>query len=875
MNNINSIITFKYPLLLLLLIPSIIFALYFYFKLPKNRRLNRNRIVSMVLHIIVLVLITLVFSGISYNEEYISEKNDVIILVDSSDSNSHNEVEINNFIQEIISESSDKHKIGIVTFANDNIYASSLSTNKKNVYDDYINSSVKPDVTATNISTALLYSRDLLDNPMNGRIVLLTDGLDTEGNVVNVAKSIASTGTRIDTAFFSPVTNNEEVKIESIEIDGTVGLDKEVNINVTVKSNRASTAKVTLYDNDELLHEQTLTLENGETIISVPNTFITADLHALKAEIECDRDTLEQNNVVYSFVNISSLNNVLIVDGTGYESNNLSQLIRNDYNLTVVSINDVPTTIEALKEYEEVILVNVTETQLSANGFDILLNKFVYDFGGGMLVVSGDKTFSDDIEGTLYEDMMPVELNSEPNPLSLMVVVDSSSSMGNNKVPNTTKSYMDVAKEGVLASSQVLKSSDYMGIVSFDANAKLSLGLTPSTRTSTILSAINTLQPGYGTAYTQAINLAALELSNASSNSKKHILFITDGAPMDDGYVEAIEALNSDITLSIVVIGESWELNMDAVEEMVEVGGGTLYQSINGSDLSAIMAEDTKVAINEKINIGNVDILIEDYSSSAVSGIPSIPSLSGYYGGVKTKRKANTVLSYQGNPIYSDWSYGNGRVGAIMTDLNGDFSSEFYTDNYGVMFMENVIKSLLPSLSTSASDITVDFNTINQMTSIGITNRYEDYKLEVSVISPSGTITKLSLEQQTASYYGTNYTMSEAGIYTLNIKRLDSNGSTVSEVNEYQSYSYSEEYNGFYNESICYNLTRDIAMNAGGELLTNLDGMFDLESQVIQETHDLRVVLMSIAVVCFLLDIASRKFKFKLPSDFRNKQEIR
>ncbi len=873
MNNINSTITFENPLFLLLLIPAILFGFYYYFKLPKSRRVNRNRIASMTLHIIVLVLVTLVFSGMLFKETYVSEKNDVIILVDASYSNKDNMDEVNNFIKDIIAESEDKHKIGIVSFANNNIYSAQLTSNKNNVYDNYINSSETPDVESTNISTALLYARDLLETPMNGRIVLLTDGLDTEGNVVNVAKSIANTGTRIDTVFFSPVNNNDEVKIESLVIDGTAGLDKQVGININVQSNRQTTATVSLYNNDELLHEETVSLTNGKMTLSVNHTFTTTALHELRAEIDCERDTLQQNNTVYSFVNISHLNNVLVVDGTGYDSSNLVNLIDNDYNLTVTDMTNVPNTIDELREYEEVILVNVSQQQLTDSGFETLLDQFVNVYGGGMLVIGGDQAFGEELEGTTYESMLPIEVNDEPNPLSLMVVVDASSSML-AEVPNSGgKDRVDVSRDGVLACSEVLKSSDYMGLIQFDATPQLLLPLTSATRTTNILNAINKIEAGRGTAYTAAINMAALQLTNATSNSLKHILFITDGAPMDSGYVEAVEALDDDITLSIVVIGESRELNMEAVEDMVEAGDGKLYQSKTGSDLSAIMAEDTAVAVNQEVNIETVTVAIEDYSSSTIMGIDKLPNLSGYYGGVKAKRTANTVLGFKGNPLYADWYYGNGRVGVFMADLNGEFSRDFLLDDKANQFLKNVVDSLLPLVSTSAVDIKVDLSSNNFKTSMGVTSTSDNYTLEATLISPSGVSSSIALNQQTASYYGGSYSLSEAGIYTVNIKKIDTSGNVVAQVNEYQAFSYSEEYNGFYNESICYNLTRDIAMQGAGELLTEVEGMFDLESQTLTNIHDPRIILMTIAIVCFLLDIAARKFKFKLPSDFINKDK--
>ena len=84
----NFQIQFNEPLLLLLLIPAFFFALFPYFRLAKRYRRTRNRIISVVLHCLIMVLAITLLAGIGFTYQVPNSENEVILLVDASDSSS-------------------------------------------------------------------------------------------------------------------------------------------------------------------------------------------------------------------------------------------------------------------------------------------------------------------------------------------------------------------------------------------------------------------------------------------------------------------------------------------------------------------------------------------------------------------------------------------------------------------------------------------------------------------------------------------------------------------------------------------------------------------------------------------------------------------
>ena len=84
----NFSINFSNSWFLWLLIPAVVFTLWPYFRLAKKYRRTRNRIVSIVLHLLIMALSISVLSGITIEYDVPNTENEVILLVDVSDSSS-------------------------------------------------------------------------------------------------------------------------------------------------------------------------------------------------------------------------------------------------------------------------------------------------------------------------------------------------------------------------------------------------------------------------------------------------------------------------------------------------------------------------------------------------------------------------------------------------------------------------------------------------------------------------------------------------------------------------------------------------------------------------------------------------------------------
>lgn len=885
MSSINTLcalsVSFKIPWLLFLLIPAFALMLWPYFRLPKQHRRTTSRVVSLVLHSVILLMCVFMLCGMNFEYTSVSIKNDVILLVDVSDSNKASEDDMNSFIREIVAESEEGYRLGIVTFANGQVYAAELNGNGGQAYENYIEKSKadKPEGNASDISTALLFARDKLADPSSGRIIVLSDGLQTDGNALAAVKTVADGGTRVDTVCFSPKGYKSEVQINSLEVPQRISVGETAQITVELQSSSAGTATVTLYDNGEYYDRQEVVLGGGTEHCQFNYTLITPKFHEFRAEVTAENDTLSQNNVYYSYLNIESSNRVLLVDGTGSETAQLEGILSGEYDLTKITLDGLPKTLEELCRYDEVVFANVANADLPA-GFDDILTEYVEIYGGGFYTIGGDKAYQqEDMEGTKYQELLPVMANTEARSLGLLLVIDVSTSM--KEIPSGSSSQrIDLAKEAAIASVEALGSDDYVGVVTFNREATRLVEMSPISRKDSI---IRQIRDGIkiseqGTHYTNALKAAEGMLLSFHDTEMEHIIFLTDGVPVGDSEANFMNEVDriarAGITLSTIALGS--DVSTDTAEEMAERGGGRFYNVSRETELERIMVEETTVAASQYKNEIKATPTISSITAAAVVGITELPELGGFYG-TRLKDGAIKVLDFNNNPIYAEWQRGTGRVGSFMSDLSGKWSDKFLADDSGKKFIINSIGSLLPTETNQTyADIRAEISNVNFSSEIRVySDAANGETVTAQLVSPDGHTTQINLEKQTGNLYAGVFDTREVGVYEIKITK--SGGGETTETSVYTVLSYSAEYSAFADDTECFRFLESVAENGNGSVLFSAENLFGRQNEVVRSTFNPQLTFLIISIVLFLLDIVVRKFKIKWPHEIirerRNKDQ--
>ena len=879
----NFTIGFEHPWLLLLLIPALALTLIPYFRSSKKYRRNRNRIVSMTLHMLVMTLCICVLSGIVFRYDVPNTENQVVLLVDMSDSGEQAEASRDGIVSDILGESRAQCSVGVVLFGYDQVLASPLSADTEEVYRRYASAPL-PDTTATDFEGALRYARTLITNPGTAKIVVVSDGLETDGEGHSYVRSVAADGIRVDTV---AVTRPDlpEVEITGIgtpESNVVVGAEVTVTVSLEASVGTADApveAVCSIYDNGEEKRSGSVWLTGSSVQFTVSDyTFDTPGLHRLSASVQTADDTLAENNTFHTYVELAVFDRVLVFERNSGEASQVREILTEDTGYTVDVVNlltqpeKVPTSVNALREYDEVVLVNIADADMP-EGLDELLNSYVYTYGGGLFTVGGNNEdgeanayVREDMEGTLYQQMLPVQAINYTPPLGVIFLLDVSGSMFDGAVASG-KSYIELAKEAVASCVQFsLSERDYCGIIALGDPAVEISPVLPVPRMSTIIAAMENIRISEtGTPYASSIRAAYSALGALTRVEKRHVVIISDGDPTDDKeeYTAAAEeCAEVGVTLTIVNIGSSSQ-NDETLSDVAAKGNGRYIKISDIRELTNKMRNELEADEIKAYNPERFTPTIREHTV-AVNGITQddVPALDGFYG-TKIKEDATSVLVGEYVPVYAQWKYGEGSVGSFMCDLNGTWSAEFIADGSpGRQIVRNIVLALFPTHDIRPSEIEVSLSSKNYLTAMSIyTDLDETERIAAYRIGEDGTRTDIAMDPDNG-YTRTEFVITQPGVHEIVVEKLDAEGNVLAQASVRRAFSYSEEYNVLTEQDGQAYLAQ-LASAGKGKAVTETWQIFDGFERAIHMTYDPRLALCIAALALFLLDIAVRKFKFK------------
>ena len=896
----NFRIHYSHPWLLLLLIPAIALTLFPYFKANKKYRKTRNRILSMLFHGLAITLAINLLAGISFSYEKPNLENEMIILVDTTDSNGASADAKTEFVQSVVSISDGQYRLGIVKFGHGQVLSGEMGYDMEKTLEGYLTSEA-PDSTATDLASAIKYASTLFKNPETSKIVVLSDGYETDNSVLSVIKAIAADGIKVDTVLY-PNEEKDEVQLYSVKTPDTrIILGDNFITELTVRSNFKGTkqATITAYDNEELIGSTTVVLEEKrEQSFEISLSLAERGMHELRFEISCDEDSVKENNAYRAFINLEAFDNILLLEGKEGEGAKLSALLSENFSVTDMSFSEdlanVPRTIEQMAEYEQIILVNVAYSDMPA-GFEELLNRYVYDLGGGLFTVGGSLdelngqkvphayNRNDIASSTYFKQMLPVNVIDFTPPIAVMIVVDASASMSMGK--------LDAAKEGAEGCLDALNDRDYCGVMSFQTRASEELQiLRVSQGKDKIRDSIKQIggESGShgGTIFSDAIMRAGAALSVINDVERKHIILVTDGNPGDtyDVYKDYIQYnVDNEITMSIVTINNEDSALREQMTNAATLGGGKYY-NIKPAEMQMIpetMRNDLALEAVSEIKYGEPFYPTIKDRTPAVAGIDSffIPELTGYYGTL-AKKDAFVPLMGEYVPIYAEWKYGNGNVGSFMCDLSGIWSQTFMENVVGKTIITNIVNSIFPMQDVRADSIGYVLKSDNYHYQLGVYGIGETERVEVSVTPISEHLLSKLEEgvsvQTLESKRRFNFIIKDAGLYEIVIKKFDESNTELSSVVFYEMFSYSEEYNTFTDRTpVGAELMTLLAEQGKGIVAEDSAEVFASFSPTIKKTVDPRMVLLILSIIFVLLDIAARKFKFKWPHEIIRERKLK
>ncbi|MFD3157700.1 VWA domain-containing protein [Haloimpatiens sp. FM7330] len=831
----------------------IIFSLliiYFIVEVLRNKnRYSKKRLrLWIIVRIIFIICLFLVFTH-SVGKLKCRDTS-TIFLVDESLSMNKYKNQIEDYINNEIVNKSKKDKVAVVGFAKEPMIELPFTNEKKEV-----NLNAKINSNFTNIERAVEFSKDYFPDNNNKRVVLITDFNENVGNIKKMGDEIKKDNINL---LIHKVKNHVENDIQLTNIVVPKVIRKNENIPVKIQLDSTGDYKGDLYlkVNEKNILKKNVTVKKGNNIFQYNLPVNSSGNLTIKAEINFKNDLNKLNNIKTVFRNIKDNSTVLVI-GNVEDTKNINTLLDSiGVNRKNYISNEVPNNIDFLSNFDEIILVNTAYEELP-NKFDENLEKAVQEFGSGLLVIGGNKSFAlGGYEKTKLEKILPVQCKMKDNRkkanTGLVLLIDCSGSM-DDKTGGIKK--IELAKQAAMQSVNVLEDEDYLGVLAFSDTLEWIVPFDRVKDKSKLIKDIGKLKSKGGTLIIPGISESINTLEKANVKVK-HMILLTDGQAEKDGYNKLVEKMKKlNITMSTVAVGN--DADKEVLKYLANSSGGRKYITKDFTNVPKILTKETYLSTKKYLN--DVEFIPVKCYNDNFFKYDALPKLNGYTGtGIKNGGKL-VLKSNKGDPICAYWRYGLGNVMTWTSDLSGKWSSQWINWNGFKKCWSSIIDYLLKSKEGKNVDLQIERKGANVKLLIKNEKLSNDCNAEVVINDPKGNESKLPLKPILNHGFEGDFDLDKIGNYMISIHMKDKN-KIINTINKKICMDYSPEY--------CIN-TEDndddisnIIFKCDGKLIDNKQNIFD--ELIINKNYsyiNLEFILIPLALLLFLVDVAIRMKK--------------
>lgn len=890
---------FNNPWLLFLIIPLVALIVVGFFLMKKQKRYTKKNIISFSLHIVIAVLISIAFADPRYLS--IDKLTEVYILVDASASEKPSVEKMDELIKKVSDEAlkTPNTKVGIIPFAKEATTLVELGGNFNSINDVYNKEGF--DYTATNLESALMFTSERFKEDSYKRIVLISDGKETDGEAINTIETLMQQGITVDVINLD-ADFTFEISLTGLNYTDNTYLNREEEVEALINASTASNVTVNLFKENKLESSKKTYLSEGLNVITFPLDTSVANEAKYKVEIKEQegfefKDTFTENNVRSFVQTVSADFNILFLGSSNAELNKFKDLANLSSSTTIdsyINKKSVPLTLEDLIEYDEIILSNLDLTTLN-NYQEFVKNlssavsiygKSVFTFGSTHVGNTNDPAL------VFYNDLLPVQYQPDDS-RALVLVLDSSGSMGGN--------HIDMVIAGAKEIVTKLDVNDSIAVVTFETNTVVPVTMTTirnETNRQAIIDKIDRIKVGGGTNMMNALDEAFKQIQGVTAEYK-NIISLTDGLAGDsiDDLKKYVTSMSfSNISSSFINVGGEEGEGEELLKTLAKLGNGQYRYCSDSSDLKDIMVDTIGQEVIDTIIEKDSPIIYQmEKDLSMKNGVlNNLENVTGY-NYCRMKSGANTVLSVRyihtnsenelsviAIPLYAYWDFGAGKVSSFTSTLSTSWTNKFWNAASGKTFFDNILNQSLPE-RFNKSILNVDFKANGSSTEVKVSPNVDtkNTKVNVQMSSVNGEETNSSydliFDGESFSY---NVPTPKTGFYKalISFSKLNPETNTyelVESIHVTYSFDYSSEFNFF--DETKNTLLNQISSQCGGSILAENNIRFDISDNQLTEASyvSLMVWILLAAVIIYLADIVVRKSLFKKKAKKEVNQEIK
>lgn len=555
------------------------------------------------------------------------------------------------------------------------------------------------DKEATNLEQGLSLAAAMLPEETQGRIVLISDGTQTEGNLDRIVDDLKAKGVSVDVI---PIQYNfdEEVWLERLELPQFVKIGENYEAGIVLSSLSAGEGTLRLEENGKLIAEQPVKFQAGKNRYTVPIYLRTAGYYEYAATIEVPRgkDSIDKNNKVINSVFLEGEGKVLIVtdpQGEARDWQALANALREgQHAVEMQSAYDFPRDSSSLLPYDCIIFVNAP-----ADAFDTVqlqaMRDAVYNFGSGFLMVGGANSFGPGgYHRTVVEDALPVTMDISQKkilPKGALAIV-----LHTCEFPEGNTWAKRITKQAI----KVLGAQDEVGVLIYgQRGVEWVFKLTPAGDYEKLVPKINAAEPGDMPTFSTTMQMGLTELKKSDA-ATKHMIIISDGDPQPAPPAILQEYVDNKISVSTVAIFPHGGNEIGLLRNVASATGGRYYFPSDSNQLPAIFIKESKTLKRSMIQNKTITPEVGMDDQSVLKGLDSMPPLKGYVITTAKPHPAMTILQVPSeqseeegdiDPILAIWRYGLGQTAAFTSDLSPNWAAQWMDWDKYAAFVQQLI----------------------------------------------------------------------------------------------------------------------------------------------------------------------------------------
>jgi len=720
-----------------------------------------------------------------------------------------------------------------------------------------------PDRQGTNISAAIRLASALFPDGKDKRIVLLSDGNETEGNALDAAAVAATENIEIDTVQLASATPESETLVLETQAPSEVKIGEPFNLRVVIDARKHATGTLHIDRDGEPVKSVPVSLTPGKNVVVVPIRTEKEGFNRYRATLEVQPDEDPRNNVGRAFVQVRGKPRVLLAEGSPDPTRSLERALKaNNLEVVRATPNTFPTRADELQGYDAILFHDFPAVALSPQQM-LTIQSAVRDTGIGFAMIGGENSF---LPGGYYEtpiaEMLPVDLNVRQRKVfpaaTVVIIIDISGSMA---VPEDGIPKVQLAGRAAIETLKMLRPMDQFGVIVSGTGADWLAPIQPASNKERVIEQISRIYAGGGGIYCRPSLEFAAQAMLAQNTRVKHLILLADGDDCDEqeGCFEIARHLRAQgVTMSVVSMGTGKDVGF--LQQLAKVAGGNFYLTTRARDLPRLFTADvslmTRSAIEEGAFIPKItgsDEILEGINWNATP-----PLLA--YDLTSDRPLARTLMrTHKNDPLLAVWQYGLGASLAFTSDAKPKWAQRWVGWSEFAPFWTQITRSILRKGSRQDYQINVRHEGGQAIVEMqAFTPEGEPINFlqpEVRVSFPNGEGQTITLQQDAPGRYTGRFPLRDVGDYLLTVIEKQPDG-TIRTATRGYALPYPPEYR--FSRANLPLLTR-IAEVTGGKLNPQPSQVFRPVARRGASVSDLWRQCLWLALMLLLLDITLRR----------------